>query len=472
MSSSEELKCPFDHTEIGLVDSLELEYPSMQPEEPEEDDGYTPSIQENAADFRQLQTALDPLTRLAAARINLAADAEPALLRERAHAVTTYPISYEPMYAILPPGIFGDGPRELPVPPAVHVEDFVGAFENSQVVRANKDSLVGSWKYQLEGALRERYVYGEPFPFDPDAWQTYEDLYAAHVAKGTERDLLELWVYRLREVYSKNHHIGMDRPSKFVPYHANFERFVYAAAENGQLPKMSMPRALVMPIGAYGQEFSERLLRATVLTVEQLATIVDGEAATVAAEHADVLSRRTSRGRSEQNMQVSLLSDEITAEPITAATPKAIMQEGALSIMQAVALLMADTVPGYDDPDVLLQDLVNQGVVERFTRKLPMAFVGPLTLKGVYYPNPLEVVDGKLQFTPGFEEHMQEVRAKYVARALAELEVRHRVFKTASEVDKAIWQEGQLGIMCPVAGEGGGIRKLSEAMVSLFDRLV
>jgi hypothetical protein len=444
-------RCPFNPGEVSE--------PLADPNVPVDtaSDGYEPSVSENATDFKLLQSALDPLAKLAASRIHLIAVREPNVLRERAANVPTCQVPFAPEYAELPPEFFGNG--VVAFPESVEAADLLLA--NFAAAHPGLGTREG-WETSLGRSVKGR-IANKELSLDTGAWTEYEALHAAHQAGDTDLDLFDLWLYRSREL-SKN-------AGKFAPYQGRFDTFVYGKAATGAAAKMDVPSNLVMPVGAYGQAFADRLLRATIITIEQLASVVDIEASDVAAQYADVLARRTARGQAEENLQISLDDGPDKRDPITAATPKAILQEGALSVMQAVALLTADKIPGYEDPDVLLRDIIDQGLIEQVTRKLPMGYVGPLALKGVYHPNPLKIVDGELQLTATFQEHLRAERASFLARVLDHLALRHMVFQTAAEEDKEVFSEGQLGIMCPVAGQNGGLRKMAAAMGSIYECL-
>lgn len=111
---------------------------------------------------------------------------------------------------------------------------------------------------------------------------------------------------------------------------------------------------------------------------------------------------------------------------------------------------------GYDDPRQLVQDLVDQGLVERLTRLVPMGLVGPAVLNGNYLPRPLEKGQGgQLVFSESFSRAIYAEHGKYM----------QRVVEVNTERDGHGFG---LGLTCPAAGKDGGVRKLSETMNSAY----
>lgn len=484
---SETAKCPFGYDEepplLIEADSFlseDEQYGTVEaPDtaaEPVQDD-YEASVAENIPDFQKLREALDPFTKLAASRIkaNLLIDPE---VKESAEHHEVYSVSYRPEFALLPPGIFDEGDAVFP---QTHEENdaLFEAFEQRHVVNgtAVEQQKWGPvyaertggpiWGYkQLHDTVRSHIIYGERLNLDPQAHAQYEQTYKEHIAKGTEAHMLELWTYRNREVTKNSQKLGHDKKeTRFDRVSGHFTEFVYTHVDTNAPDFISVPSSIVMPVGAYGKEFAEKLVRATAVAMEQVGHVVDLEAAEIAEKYDDVLGRRTARGASERYKDYSknlFRPEGAEHNPTTKHTPKAILQEGILSVMQAVALLTADKVPGYDDPDKLLDDLVDQGVIERFTRKLPMGYVGPLTLKGAYFPNPLHVKDGSLELSEPFTEHLRAERKPFIETALMWLAMKHDYADNPDFLKD--FDEGALAIMCPVASELGGLREISEAL--------
>lgn len=484
---SEIAKCPFGYDEeLPLIFEEEhygaLEAPA-EVSEPVPDD-YEPSVSENIPDFQKLREALDPFTKLAADRIkaNLLTDPE---VKESAGQHETYSISYRPEFAILPPGLFDESIAAFP---QTHEENdaLFEAFEQRHAVSGtaveqqkwgpvHTERASGPiWGFnQLRDTVRSHIIYGEPLELDPKEHTRYEETYKEHIAKGTEAHMLELWTYRSREVSKNSPKLGRDKKeTRFDRAPGRFAEFIYTHVDVNAPDFISVPSSIVMPVGAYGREFAEKLLRATAVAMEQASHVVDAEASEIAEKYDDVLGRRTARGAAERYKDYSkniFRPEGAEHNPTTEYTPKAILQEGILSVMQAVALLTADKVPGYDDPDELLDDLVDQGVIERFTRKLPMGYVGPLTLKGAYFPNPLHVEEGRLTFSEPFAEHLRAERKPFIETALTWLAMKHDYADNPDFLKD--FDEGSLAIMCPVASELGGLRAISEAVRDIHKQL-
>src|SRR5688500_2282235 len=102
---------------------------------------------------------------------------------------------------------------------------------------------------------------------------------------------------------------------------------------------------LFMPVGEYGPRFSEKLLRTTVYLVNRAQQVLGESTRNLAQAHPDIIARHTTRGHEGRPLDATLVST---------------MQEGARSTMEVIALLTADKVPGYDNPERLLEAIVAQ----------------------------------------------------------------------------------------------------------------
>jgi hypothetical protein len=89
--------------------------------------------------------------------------------------------------------------------------------------------------------------------------------------------------------------------------------------------------------------------------------------------------------------------------------------------MEVIALLTADRVQGYDDPNVLLEAIIDQGIIEEFTRAIPMGLIGPLVFAGKYFPNLLlHDGSGKLVLNPLIMNEIKRVKREMARQDMAE----------------------------------------------------
>jgi hypothetical protein len=234
---------------------------------------------------------------------------------------------------------------------------------------------------------------------------------------------------------------GHNRYSHFTD--AEYDSFLYAHAE---LSKPSMFENVIVPVGEYGEEYAKKLAQATIITMEAAEVAIKENAGRVAAEHSKLLQEHTARG-AEKKDGPNAHSTALT------------IQEGILSIMQTVSLLTAEKVEGYDDPAKLLNDVVENGLIEKITRLVPPALVGPLAIDGQRFANPLERdEDGKLQLTEIFEGKLKAAHIKYWQDVIEE--------KKSSKSG----EHPKIGtdLTCPASGKGGGVGVLGEALNEVF----
>jgi hypothetical protein len=143
-------------------------------------------------------------------------------------------------------------------------------------------------------------------------------------------------------------------------------------------------------------------------------------------------------------------------------TPLNTLQEGILSIGQAIALLSAEKVDGFTQ-DQLLEAIIEGGLPNKLALSAPMGFLGPTVLRGQFVPDIIQATDErKVKLNPSF---------------IKELAIRHHQYQLASlhisQVQRAV--SSQLGYGCPVgrriSGKKSGVEELSEAFLHVYKSL-
>lgn len=118
-----------------------------------------------------------------------------------------------------------------------------------------------------------------------------------------------------------------------------------------------------MTVGNYGEEVTKKIAQ-TVAVIGKLLKEREGAFAELHEEFGHSLVRSKDV---EGDESVPMLS----------------LYEGVLSVGQALNTLVQDKVEGYDNPDELIEDLVNQGVLLKFARTIgAVGLIGPLNLLG------------------------------------------------------------------------------------------
>ncbi len=229
---------------------------------------------------------------------------------------------------------------------------------------------------------------------------------------------------------------------------------------------MSQGIAMVMPVGEYGPEFATKLLHTTQYSMLH-ATALTGEASELAKGHEVVLKEYTARGRDIADLGSGSAEGLVNT-----------VEEGVLTIAQAAALITAEKVQGYDDPMVLLQDIQAAGLINKLTSTIRMGIAGPFTMAGVYFPGLVQNHDGELRLNPDVMRTIQDAKRAQVQHAVGEWATRTwRRHKGSDDLKTEKFQEelfgrmgivmrnGALGMICPAARRGGGLRDVSGAMI-------
>lgn len=425
--------------------SPELHPHTHSPDNPDHATGHR-RFGENARQRAELKSVFDPLAHSVASHIDTALSTHSHEIRETLRRIPHYTIPYAAPVHALPPGYLDPTAPTLPDPQLDQLEETQDDNDEFPTERAFRELNERYTKYiEQSGTDYEKnnkqklldmaedfywHHYTREFydSFDTAAWKRYEAAYAAARENGNESAVLNHNSARRRNGHNK--YKAPAKYNEFILTHAHTETH-------------SMFDNIAMPVGAYGKEFAETMSLATLFIIESVESAAPDELHAATVEHRSVLRTHTARG-AEQDGGANDRSTALT------------LQEGALSVMQTAALLTTDRVPGYDDPGQLLHDIVDQGLIEKVTRMVPLGLVGPLILNGNYFPHPLQAQDGTLTLSPEFTTWLHEAHTRYWQDLLAE--------------DTHTAATGY-GLTCPVSGKGGGVRELSNTLTHVYDAL-
>lgn len=85
--------------------------------------------------------------------------------------------------------------------------------------------------------------------------------------------------------------------------------------------------------------------------------------------------------------------------------------EGLLTVFQSIAMLTSQYRDEYVDPDLLLDDIINNGLVGRLARKIPYSgIIGPMSLSGTHFSEPLSGAGEALSLSPELELSLAQTR--------------------------------------------------------------
>lgn len=281
---------------------------------------------------------------------------------------------------------------------------------------------------------------------DPARWEQYRQV-AREQAENGRYDMDIISVGRGNSVKSLYSYPALARLAHFNATGV-FDHFASmptsALDANGHSTGLLPVGHLFMPVGAYGPSFSEKMLRTTAYMVDSAPPALAEQASSLAAAHPDVVAKHMTRSRDGWPMDASLITT---------------IQEGVRSSMETVALLTAEKVPGYDNPDHLLQVLMEQGIIEEFTRAIPMGMLGPLTFAGKYFPNLLLAKEnGKLALNPDVMHEIKQAKRAMAQQDMAEW----AIYWAASEEDrKGMMPPVATSLVCPAAMPYGALWRLN-----------
>ncbi|MGF7229055.1 MAG: hypothetical protein ACQR33_03660 [Candidatus Saccharibacteria bacterium] len=390
--------------------------------------------------YDSLRDIFDPLTAEIATSLEEMANHNPQEITMRSEY---YPVTARVPFDTprgLPPTLFMGSKDIAELPSSKHAAKRL-ANEHMKYADSLSDILDGVHpagdSFQI---IRERLVeYSKQgTTLNTEAWEEYEAAYAHEAARGLYV-LGNLAMHRELNISNFERRVA----SSLLPESNQARYFSYTTSGTIQHGEQIQNMAMVMlPIGAYGAKFTNRLVRSTAVMIDHAVT----DYLPLAKEYTsgkDELLRDTARGG---DVGKAFGYDEGALSTIG---------EGILSIAQTVALLTAEKVPGYETGDELLSAIIEQGVVNDVTRLLMLGLIGPLTLGGKYFPGLLQAnPDGKLTINPDIRAKLEALRENWMVS----------VYKNwHNEPAKNRAFNGGFGLVCPANTPRGGITALSKA---------
>ena len=410
----------------------------------------------------KLQTVVETLADELVAFVEVDVSKGDGVARETLAVRAQHDIPFGVPYTLLPPRLFSElyAEAEEPRLPRDEAEavQLVAAYGQRCLAPPINGMPEKSYTVTPETHLQKilddlMWMVQHGVEINPLLWEQYRQAGREQAEHG-RYDLDIISANRSNSIKSLYHYAPLAR---LVQGHATstFERYIamptVALDVDGHSLGLAPAGYLFMPVGSYGPRFSEKLLRTTAYMVQSAQQVLGESTRDLARVHQDVVARHTTRGHEGRPLDATLISTT---------------QEGARSTMEVIALLTADKVPGFDDPEQLLEAIVAQGIIEEFTRAVPMGMLGPTLFTGKYFPSLLlHTGGGKLSLNPAIMSHV-----KYAKRAMAQHDaVEWADYWAAPEENrKAILPPVATSLICPAAMPHGALTRMSRAMLCAF----
>jgi hypothetical protein len=240
--------------------------------------------------------------------------------------------------------------------------------------------------------------------------------------------------------------------------HRQHKSYVVATSKivSGDYTTQATRDIIQLPVGEYGEEAAAKLARTTIFlndVIKKEYVIDRGVRNRMTTEDEELLRDYTARSRERYEASIPDYAVHGVKNTLT---------EGILSISQTIAFLTAEKVPGYDDFDELVRDILDSDVIEQFTRVVEPGYIGPATLSGLYMHDALEKKNDKLSLSKKALDIFGEMRRKYLAKVAAQW-VLHK--ESGGSTEKPL----MLGLVCPAAKPKGALTMSKEAFMPFYD---
>ena len=202
----------------------------------------------------------------------------------------------------------------------------------------------------------------------------------------------------------------------------------------------------INPIGEYGKEFARSLAHTQAILRSNIFAAMKNKSKKIYADHTELFNRASFLGSNEGPT-----------------SPHLQMQEGLMSVNQAVSLLLAERIPGISTYREAMKQLLSkrgdrESLMTEFSGKLPIGLIAPSSIAGRYFPKPLVMTNDGLALSPELLETMKLGRKDQQSQIAIQ-----RVMSNG------------LGIGCPIfhtkgcAVDQSGMQSLYDAYLRAFE---
>lgn len=222
---------------------------------------------------------------------------------------------------------------------------------------------------------------------------------------------------------------------------------------------------LRVPVGEYGYDFADRLIRTTSFMYDFIEndTELKADLWRQFGHHGKVISEHTDRG---------LLNGRLYSAEESMLTAS---QEGIGSMLEAINLATAERVGDYTADD-LLAGVVRHDIVNKITLLAPLGVAGATSLFGTYIPGVLEADHDRLTVGPAFTTNLQEIRRLATGRVYQEWIDYQEQVSSNDRDPTGIRPPSRTGLTCPLAGPyrtnmgllPGAVSRLSETFLKVY----
>lgn len=389
-----------------------------------------------------------------AQRLIAKAFAHPEQLRELARPIEIDEIPYS--VATLPPNLFDIDNSGAPYLPnndydaaylahitGLHASKLIShvgmwplAKRHSELSHESTASQVAS---ELKRRMREN---DQTFSTDKglNDWKKYRKLFEKHL----EKDNLSLFENAAFMSYQKNRN-ATAASGFFDQLTEEFDSFLLTSMVTGSL----FTSQLRVPIGAYGKDFSVKLIRAATVMcrlIQDDKELGRGILAEIDPETEELMRAHLMRVQETDRYDLRRSMHDTAIEATS-------------SIVGLFSILMAEGVPGCENnEDAALVDILESNLPRKVTAIMPQAVVVPSSLYGRHFKQMLSRKDSQLIIHPNAVDSIMQMHHNRTA-------LFHKLWEAYGN-DPSLPKPVRLGLRCPFKGDV--TKKFAEALVVIY----
>lgn len=142
--------------------------------------------------------------------------------------------------------------------------------------------------------------------------------------------------------------------------------------------------------------------------------------------------------------------------------------EGHVSNLQALSQLMSEIVEGYDSPEELMQDIRDERLIQKLICIVPQGLIGPMTLGGYKFTEPLQRTKYGLQLNPALCEVLRKGAEEQRAVNLPIQKWLYERLLAGEDVPMEDFVITNLATICPAATNNGAHQQLLDTQLQFY----
>lgn len=241
----------------------------------------------------------------------------------------------------------------------------------------------------------------------------------------TDPESIKKYSMYLYDVGFSARHLSVDNEKETVTFNEklilgskNLDSFYWGPEGEGEVQGSPFFSHVISPVGEYGEDLARRIFIANRMLFHETADEKFFEMSKRIADENRALIENTARGKDKVEIPagIEIPPDKIDQTPKLPfeEAPLRTLVEGLGTLTKSVSLLASQKLPGYENPDSLVEAIVRDNLLSQLAKIIGPGVINPLSI-GSRNIKDLVVVkdDGTLEINPEIEKKTDRYRVEF-----------------------------------------------------------